>query len=209
MPICFAADTHAPVIVLVFLPDSPAKARWASEEEKTRFIERVRVNDQGIQAKKWKSDQATETVKDPLVYLLFLMMFIEATVVGGLNTFNSLLINKAFGFDAATSQLLGMPLACFQVILYFLIAWLGTKTGQTILCMLGYTIVNIIGTIVLLTVAPSDTTKGGLLICFYFMQCFQALNPSMYSLLSRNIAGQTKKSIVYAAFCKSPPPVYG
>jgi hypothetical protein len=137
-------------------------------------------------------------------------------VVGGINTFNSLLINKAFGFSVSVSQLLGMPLAAFQIILYFLIGWLGTKTKQTVLCMvcqirlftlliaqIGYTIVNIAGTVVLIVVAPSDSNKGGLLFCFYLMQCFQSVSPSMYGLLSRNIAGQTKKSIVYAAFCKS------
>lgn len=38
--------------------------------------------------------------------------------------------------------------------------------------MIGYTCVNIIGTIVL-TVAPTDATKGGLVVAFCFMQCFQ------------------------------------
>lgn len=68
--------------------------------------------------------------------------------------------------------------------------------------MIGYTCVNIIGTIVLLTVAPTDSTKGGLLVAFYFMQCFQSVSPTMYAMVSRNVAGQTKKSIVYALFCE-------
>ena len=65
---------------------------------------------------------------------------------------------------------------------------------------IGFVCVNIIGTIVLIVVAPSDSTKVGLLICFYFMQCMQSTSPSIWSLLSRNVAGQTKKSIVYAVF---------
>lgn len=68
--------------------------------------------------------------------------------------------------------------------------------------MIGYTIINIVGTVVLIAVAPSASTKGGLLVAFYFMQCFQAVSPSMYAMLSRNIAGQTKKSITYALFCE-------
>lgn len=78
--------------------------------------------------------------------------------------------------------------------------YVGTKTAQTIYTIVGFTIVNIIGTIILLTITPSPTTRGGLLVAFYFMQSFQALSPSLYTMVSRNIAGQTKKSIVYAAF---------
>jgi hypothetical protein len=68
--------------------------------------------------------------------------------------------------------------------------------------MVGATVVNIAGTIVLLTVAPSAKTKGGLLVAFYFMQCFQSVSPSMFAMMSRNIAGSTKKSVVYAMFCE-------
>lgn len=189
-------------IILILLPDSPTKARWATEEEKVKFVERVRDNDQGIQAKRWKMDQVKEALTDPLAWLLVIMILFQTLVNGGIYTFNALLINKAFGFDAATAQLLGIPLNAFTVILYFLIGWLVTKTGQTIYCIIGALFVNLIGTIVLLTVAPTGSTRGGLLIAFYLMQCIQAINPSCYTLLSRNVAGQTKKSIVYALFCK-------
>lgn len=63
--------------------------------------------------------------------------------------------------------------------------------------------INLCGTIVLITVAPGPNTKVGLLIAFLAMQCITALNPSHFAMLSRNIAGQTKKSIVYAIFCGS------
>jgi len=68
--------------------------------------------------------------------------------------------------------------------------------------MVGATIVNIAGTIVLLTVAPNNKTKGGLLVAFYFMQAFQSVNPSMFAMMSRNVAGSSKKSVVYAMFCE-------
>jgi hypothetical protein len=85
------------------------------------FIERVRKNEQGIKQKKWKSDQAREAFTDPFTWLLFFMMFSQSLVVGGLNTFNSLLINRAFNFTVTTSLLVSIPLSVFQVILYFFI----------------------------------------------------------------------------------------
>jgi hypothetical protein len=157
--------TDLPALVLFFLPDSPVQARWASPEDKVKFVERVRRNDQGIQAKAWRSEQVWELFKDPLPWLLCGMMLFQTLVVGGLNTFNSLLINKAFGFSVAESQLLGLPLAAFQGILYILIGFLISKTNQTVYCQIAYTVVNVIGTIVLLTVAPSNSNKGGLLFC--------------------------------------------
>ena len=63
----------------------------------------MRINNQGIKQKKWKNDQAKEALLDPLTYLLFFMMFSQTLVVGGLNTFNSILINSAFGFDVSAA----------------------------------------------------------------------------------------------------------
>jgi hypothetical protein len=84
--------------------------------------------------------------------------------------------------------------------------------------MIGFCVPNIVGTIVLLAVAPTDNNKAGLVVAFYCMQCFQAVgeateslpsgdpwtadtgqcNPSVFLMLSRNSAGQTKKSLTYA-----------
>lgn len=50
------------------------------------------------------------------------------------------------------------------------------KTNQTLLVMIAFTIPNIIGTIVLIVVAPSDSTKGGLIVAFYAMKVFQAVS---------------------------------
>lgn len=42
--------------------------------------------------------------------------------------------------------------------------------------MIGFTIPNIIGTIVLITVKPTPKTQGGLVVAFYAMQVFQAVS---------------------------------
>ena len=110
------------VMVLFFLPDSPTKARWATEDEKVKLVERVRKNDQGIKQKIWKRCQAIEALLDPYSWLLFSLLLFQTLVVGGVNTFNNLLIAKGFGFDVLTTQLLGIPLAVDTVLLYALMA---------------------------------------------------------------------------------------
>jgi hypothetical protein len=54
----------------------------------------------------------------------------SALVVGGLATFQGLLINQAFGFSVADSQLLQMPLGNFQMILYMSSAYLAHRYRQ-------------------------------------------------------------------------------
>lgn len=75
------------VLTWLFLPDAPTRARWASDDLKTRFVERVRSNNQGIKQKKWKSDQAWDAVKDPYSYSLFGFSFMQSLIVGGIGKF--------------------------------------------------------------------------------------------------------------------------
>ena len=131
--------------------------------------------------------------------MLFSSTFLNATVVGGIGAFSSLLVNQAFGFNVLQSQLLSMPTGTMIIILYAITAVIVTKTHQTIYTILGLAVFNWIGTIVLLTVAPTDSTRGGLLAAFYILQCYQAQNPLIFQVCSRNIAGQTKKTIAYSA----------
>lgn len=99
----------------------------------------------------------------------------------------ALLINRAFGFSVTDSQLLSIPLGVMVVVTYQAMAWAVTKTRQTLLCMIAFTvspytpaatdkIPNIVGTIVLITVAPSSATQGGLIVAFYAMQVFQSVS---------------------------------
>lgn len=88
----------------MFLPDSPTKARWATEEEKVKFVERVRSNNQSLKQKVWKKEQAWEAAKDPFTYCLFALAFSQTLIVGGINVFSGLLITKAFGFDVSHLQ---------------------------------------------------------------------------------------------------------
>ena len=140
-------------------------------------------------------------------------MYHSTMITGGLGTFANLLINQAFGFDAAHSQLLTMPQGTLSILLLLSSAWAAKRTNQTLLVIFALTIPNIVGTIVLITVTPSPTSRGGLVAAFYLMQCFQAQSPLIMSLVGSecilcgtrrsdqrtgNFAGQSKKVAAYA-----------
>lgn len=73
-------------------------------------------------------------------------------------------------------------------------AALATKLKKTGLVMLIWTILAIIGTVVILAVKPTKHNAGGL-IAFYCTQFFLAQGNLIFSLISRKIAGQTKKGV--------------
>lgn len=186
------------VTLYLLLPDTPTQARFLTTEEKVRFVERVRSNNQGIKQKIFRKEQAIEAARDPYTYLLFFLAFWQTLVVGGVGTFTLLLFNKAFGFGVLQSQLLNIPLGVMTVLMYFAMAGLIQKTRNTLYCMVAFAVPPIVGSVVLLCVAPNQHTRGGLIVAFYCLQVFQACNPAIFLMLSRNSAGQTKKSITYA-----------
>lgn len=55
-------------------------------------------------------------------WMLFLLAVNQTLVVGGINTFNALLINRAFNFSVTDSQLLSIPLGAMVVITYQVMA---------------------------------------------------------------------------------------
>lgn len=78
-----------------------------------------------------------------------------------------------------------MPLGALSALLLMSSSWMAKRTNQTIYVLVGLCVPNIVGTIVLITVTPSATTRGGLLIAFYIMQCFQAQSPLILSSCGR------------------------
>lgn len=82
MTVCLALISFAASgIVLWYLPDSPTRARWASEEDKVKFVERVRRNDQGIKQKMFRKDQMWEALTgDVYSWLLFFLVCVHSNI---------------------------------------------------------------------------------------------------------------------------------
>ncbi|KAL6802701.1 MFS general substrate transporter [Trichoderma sp. SZMC 28013] len=180
--------------IAILLPDSPMKAKCYSEEDKRLMVERVRHNETGIQNKKYKKYQIIEALTDPLVWCCVLLITVANLVIGGLGVFSNLIIEQ-FGFTLLQTQLLNIAQGGLTIIVMVSSAWASQKSGQTCLIMLLWTIPAIVGTIVILVVTPTSSNAGGMLIAFYCTQFFLAQGNMIISLVTRNIAGQTKKGI--------------
>lgn len=86
-----------------------------------------------------------------------------------------------------------------QVTAMLSAAWIDKRTRQTLLPMMASVVPTIAGTIVLLIVPFERSKRVGLLLAYYIMISFWACSGLALSLITRNVAGQTKKSVVIAA----------
>lgn len=64
------------VLTLLFLPNSPVKARHFTDEEKLAILLSVRKNQSGTQNKQWKMYQVLEIFRDPKVLLIFILVLL-------------------------------------------------------------------------------------------------------------------------------------
>ncbi|KAJ5775675.1 uncharacterized protein N7511_000686 [Penicillium nucicola] len=186
------------MFVFWWMPDSPMRAKCFSEEDRVLMIERVRANQTGIQNRNFKRAHVLEAIQDPQVWLYILIQVIIQIPTGGLGSFSTILI-KNFGFTELQTELLSMVNGGVQCVVLLGSAWLSRHFNQTILFQLAFLIPNIAGTATLMAVPISHSTRIGLLIGYWCTLSFWGTTTLLMSLLSRNVAGQTKKSISTAS----------
>ncbi|KAJ5691799.1 hypothetical protein N7462_001222 [Penicillium macrosclerotiorum] len=187
------------LFVIWWMPDSPMRAKCFTEEDKHKMVERLRSNQTGIQNREFRAYQMWEAFRDPQTWCYCSIQFFTTLPTSGLGAFANIIFTS-FKFTTLQSQLLAMVLGFYIICILLSSAWLVKKYQQNLLVMLGFIIPSYIGTIVLMTV-PNTTlaTKVGLLISYYICLSFWSSQTLALSMVSRNIAGQTKKATVVAA----------
>jgi sugar phosphate permease len=64
------------LLTIIVMPDDPMSANWLTEAEKTVAIQRVAVNQTGIQNKHFKWSQIKELALDVQIWLLATLMIL-------------------------------------------------------------------------------------------------------------------------------------
>jgi MFS family permease len=127
------------VCLMVWMPDSPMRAKCFTEEDKKLMVERVRSNQTGMQNKEFRREQVIEAFKDPQMYCYMLIAICTTLPTSGLGAFANIII-KGFNFTVLQTQLLAMVLGAYIIIVLLSSSWLVKKTNQSILIMGGYVI---------------------------------------------------------------------
>lgn len=163
------------------------------------MVERVRDNQTGLQNRQWKKSQFIEGFKDPQVWAYCVVSLTTTLPTSGLGGFANIVITS-FGFTVLETQLLAMVLGFYIIIVLLGSSWIVKKTGQSLWVMLGFMAFSFLGTGILMGYKPnvSRAQNIGLLISYYLTLSFWAAQTLALALISRNIAGQTKKTVAVA-----------
>lgn len=116
---------------------------------------------------------------------------------GGIGAYANIII-KSFGFTTWQSQLLQMVVGAVVIITMMTTVWVDRRFKQTIFAMMAGVVPTIIGVVVLLSEPFSRDKRVGLLLAYYMIYSFWACSGLALALVTRNVAGQTKKTIVVA-----------
>ena len=82
------------ILIILFLPDNPMRAKFLSHNEKVFVIERLRENQTGIENKTFKLKQALAAFADPQIWLLCLITSISNIPNAATGSFGSIIIEK-------------------------------------------------------------------------------------------------------------------
>ena len=74
------------IVLFFFLPDTPANARFLSEDERVRAVDRVRSNQTGIKDNHFKWHQVREVLLDAKIWLLVLFQLTFSIPNGAFTT---------------------------------------------------------------------------------------------------------------------------
>ncbi|KAF8954615.1 major facilitator superfamily domain-containing protein [Flammula alnicola] len=98
-----------------FFPDSPTTAYFLTPEERAQAVQRIKVNQAGVENKYWKKDQFIETFRDPKIWVMAAF-----AAIASLTNQRQLIVSQ-FGFTPIQTTLLG----CVDGVVEILTIWLG------------------------------------------------------------------------------------
>ncbi|KAK7962878.1 major facilitator superfamily domain-containing protein [Apiospora aurea] len=188
------------LFVFIWMPDSPMRAKCFSERDKRLMVERVRSNQTGLQSRVFQGAHVVDALTDPQTWCYAGIQLTTTLPTSGLGSFYGIIVNESLGFSVLQTQLLAMVLGFYIIFILLGSNWIVNRwKNGNILTMLGFIIPSFAGTILLMTI-PNQTFSQhvGLLICYYITLSFWSAQTLGLSLMSRNVGGITKKTVVVA-----------
>ncbi|BCS10563.1 hypothetical protein ALUC_31380S [Aspergillus luchuensis] len=188
------------VLTLLFIPDTPMKAKWLSEEEKVALLQHVSVNQTGVWSSTINLKQIWEAVLDIQLWLLVLITILISVSSGVVTTYSATLIS-GFGYSGPISALLNMPSGIVSIFFTLLVGFGIRRTSHRWAWNAFCTIPGIIGG-GLLSFLPKSN-KAGVLIGIYLVNAIVATLPILYQWTMANCAGHTKRAFSSALIAGS------
>ncbi|OTA24933.1 hypothetical protein BTJ68_12306 [Hortaea werneckii EXF-2000] len=188
----------APFVYWKLDNDIPS-ARFLSEEDKPKAIERLRANQTGTGTREFKWSHVLEMFLEPKTFLwigLAMLLNVGASVT---NTFGPLIIN-GLGFNKYTTTLLNMPFGFLQFVIILFASWAAQRWRIKSAVLVVLVIPVIAGLAMLYTIPHTDANEGALLAGYYLLAFLFGGNPIIVAWIVANTAGTTKRSAIMSAY---------
>ncbi|CED83117.1 Permease of the major facilitator superfamily [Phaffia rhodozyma] len=182
------------------LDNSPASARFLTEEERVWAVQRVKDNQAGSESTHFNWKHAIEASWSPVTWLYVSLALFNNLGASVSNVFGPLIIN-GFGFKARPTILLNIPFGVLQLIFIAFACLVATKFKIKSIMIASLTVVCIVGSTLLYAIPRSKpNSTGPLLFGYYLFPALFAINPILVSWVTANTGGQTKRSVMLAYY---------
>ncbi|WRT64786.1 uncharacterized protein IL334_001720 [Kwoniella shivajii] len=189
----------APIVYFVIDSDVPS-ARFLSEEDKPKAIERLRANQTGTGSNEFKWSHALELAYD-IKSWMFLAMTLLLNVGASVTTYFGPSLLSSFGFDKYITALLNMPFGFLQFLAILSGCYAAQKFKIKSAIIAVYIIPVIVGLVLLYVEGTATVFKTGPAMAGYYLLSFLfGGNPVIVSWMVANTAGQTKKALIMSIY---------
>ncbi|KAK3897652.1 major facilitator superfamily domain-containing protein [Staphylotrichum tortipilum] len=186
--------------VVLFLPDTPMKARWLSDKEKVALLKHVSVNQTGIENRKFKAKELLEALGDPQLYLLLLSVILLSVSSGVVTTYSATLI-RSLKYDSKQSALMNTPSGAVSIFFTLFVGFGIRLQSHRWAFIIACIIPAIIGG-ALMSFLP-NTNRAGCLAGIYLTNAVVAPLAIFYNWTMANIGGSTKRAFAAAVISGS------
>ena len=179
------------VALFLFLPDTPMQARFLNNQEKVALIEHVKINQTGIEGKKFIPQQLLEAVLDVQIWIFFFAFILGGTGSGAITVYSATLLTH-LGYSPQRSALLLMATGPMTIV-SALVAGYGVHFFGN-----RWAFINIVMVVAVLGAALLAFPRGDQSACglagILLADTLIGQTPVIYQWLQANICGHTKRA---------------
>lgn len=179
-------------VILFFLPDSPQRAKFLTEQEKKFYREDMKTSDV---EKKWDWEQAKSCLLDVNFWLVLIGMCLSVLPNSGVISYGYIILTS-FGFTSIQSTLINLALSVFTWIAITSVGWLASHTkNKRCILLIGVVILSIVGGCMIY----KGNSKGVKLAGYFVVDVQPAITPLLLGMVASNFRGNTRRSVVNSA----------
>lgn len=178
---------------MAFIPNSPGKARFLSEEERIIAVKRVSKNMMGTKTYDWKWSQAFECFQDPKSWLLVCYIIFSMIPNGGLTNFGNLVLADIV-HSRLQSILVGMGLSFFSSGQMLIFSLFTSRYNNLRTIGMTWPMILAIAGLSAVYATENSGAKWGRVFAYWMINSYAVTWPFTLSIIGTNFAGHTKRA---------------